>query len=666
MIGDHKSTASVGCRIDTLRMALRGLGTDPDAEISARRMAGTIRRHAEQEGASLIATLSHAVESAAFEDLPQNLQALISALRATIANRTHAPFTLLLITADAPLAGSLNEALTATGHKVVTTSAASLAHQLIHEHRPAVIIVDTVLAGDDGRVFIHQLRTQPETAAMPIVAIIPRMAPDESSSSLVQEADAYFRKPVDPEEIATFLGTRFRRGHDLSHVSRRDPLSGLLNRAAFVEALESLHTSVGTIEDPLSIALIGIADCEHITTECTDEARDELLRKIASLLSSSLRSTDIIARWSLCEFAAAFPGEDHFGTSCAMEKVLSRMNRLTLTLSSSRTIPIRAYAGCTLLARDEPSMEALARAEGYLFQARLCPASDSTLTLVSDSLPRLERTARIALFVEDKSTEKAIAQMLERFRIEVVPLHQSANTLENLALSSIQMLIVDDSTAGNSAMQLIRAVRESPRLNRLHVVLLATSEASVAAGLELGANDYILKPIAAPSFADRIRRNLSRRLATGNQRPYTVMIVDTSISQLLIAGTVLYHQTGSNVTLCLGFQDALTRFSESPPDALILDFDIPAAALADFLGRLMKLPAANTVRIIAATARADFNESSSPAAGRITGRIHHPYKPATFLEQLRTLLTLPSEIRETESARTPVESEIQRILSRSR
>ncbi len=666
MIADNKSTASLGHRIDSLRLALRTLGTDPSTEDSVRRMAATLRGNAEQDGAQAIADLARAAETAPATKLAQSLQDLIAALRAELAASHDVALTVLLVSADTPLTAALIGTLSTAGHKVLACDSSRTARKLIREDNPDIMIIDTVLPSDDGRILIHDLRCSSETAAMPIIAITPAKSSDESRSSLVNEADAYFRKPVEAAAIAEFLTARFRRGHDQAHAARRDPLSGLLNRAAFTESIGTLQAMCRTHGEPLSLALIGITDGDRLDRELSQEARDDLLRKIASTLSLSLRSTDVVARWSLYEFAVAFPGEDHFGMSCALEKVLSRIHGFSISTPDGRACSVKACAGCTVVAPEESTADCVARAEGFLFQARRTPPNSAVLTLVSDSLPSSERTARIALFVCDPTMEKAVAQMIENDRIETVPLRNTDSAIEQLSRGGFHMLIADDNVAGDASMTLIQAVRQSPSLNRLHIVLLAGSEESVTRGLDLGASDYIVKPVAAASFADRIRRNLSRRMHEGSTHPFTVMVVDTSVPQLVIAGTSLYRQSTCNVILAHGFQDAITRFRESSPDCMVINFDIPAVALSDFLERLSRLPGFANTQIIAACARHELPPGIACDPKRIAGFIEHPYKPATFLSQLEAHVTLPRRKRSTDVQRFPIENEIQRVFARCR
>lgn len=665
MVTGDKSASSMGHRIDALRVAARTLGADPHAEPSVRRMAESLRTSAEQEGNTELAAAARAVEDSAPATLADNLDALIAHVRRELTARNYQPLSILLVTADSSLSASLPAALTAAGHTVRTCASTATARQLVAEFNPAILIADHVLPSDDGRILICDLRSRSNTAAMPIVAITPQKAAGDKPPALVIEADAYFHKPIDPIEVAEFITSRFRRIHDHGIAARRDPVSGLLNRAAFTETVEPLLLASAKREEPLSLALIGLADGDRISNSCPDEMRDDLIRKLASVLSASLRSSDIVARWGLYEFAVALPGEDHFGMTCAMEKVLSQMNRHRMPLPDGKTLTVRACAGGSVVSAGQSFSDCTARIEGFLFQARFAPAAGTGANIVSDSLPQAGRTARIALFVGESTMERALSQMLETDRIEVVPIRDMATAMSQLTGSVFHMLIADDHVPGDAAMKLIQAVRQSEPLNRLQIILLAGNEEAVSRGLALGASDYVLTPVVAPTFVNRIRRNLSRHdneSKGGSQ--FTVMLVDTVVPPLLIAGTVLYQQTACNVLLALGPQEALSRFAETPPDCLIVNFDIPAAALNEFLDRLATLPRFKDIPVIAASARPDIASRITVKLPNLKGRIAHPYKPASFVEQIKSLVSLPAETGQAKAGRTPIETEIQRLLLR--
>ncbi len=660
---ENKSTINFGHRIDALRLALQALDTDPQAATTVRRMAATLRASCELNKTEELAKLARDVEEATPADLTDRLRTLITRMRLEFAHQEPQRFSILLLSADTPLRNSLSTAFEARGHTVFACNTTTVARQCMKDNPPSFLVVDSVLSGEDGLLLIPELRSNSSTAAMPIVAILPQHADANTPPSLVHEADAYFNKPVDSHAISEFIATRSKRLFEHGRPSRRDPLSGLQNRAAFIEACESHQAMAKQKDEPLSLALIGICDFDMISQECASETIDDLIRRLGSILSSSFRTTDVVARWGRSEFAVTFPGEDHFGVNSALEKVLTIFNRHKVTKPNGKTILIQACAGFSILRPSDVFADVAAQVEGYLFQAKFgCANRTNSFNIISDVIPSSQRVARIALCVGDPALERAITQIIEKDHIEVVALPSTQDALDQLGKSAFNMLIIDDSMPDDGARQLIKSVRESAKLSRLHILILASDEEYVTHALELGVSDYALKPLVASSFMTNLRRSLSRREHSHSSNAFTVMVVDQSIPQLLIAGTVLYQQTGCNVVLAHGFQDALNRFRERTPECMILDFDIPDAALKDFSERLIQLPNFDNVQVVTASVKPHNGNTASLL--NIKGRISHPFKPTALLEQLQSIVALPKNSDRSAAGRPPISIEIQRVLSR--
>lgn len=661
---DHgkQSTINYGHRIDAFRTALQTLDSSPESALIIRRMAATLGASCKQNNLQQLATCANEVENASPDNLAARVRTLITRMRVELAQQEPRRLTILLVSCDPVLRESLNNVFQADGHRVFMSESTATVRQQLQHNSPSLLIVDSVLAGEEGLVLIHELRSDPSTAAMPIIAILPQGATPNATPSLVHDADAYFNKPVDANEVADFIATRLKRRFELGRPSRRDPLSGLLNRAAFIEACASLQVSAARNAEPLSFALIGLTNFNLVKQNSSQETLDDLIRHVGSLLSSSFRTTDVVARWGLSEFAVNLPGEDHFGVTSALEKVLQQINRLQITQTSGKALPLKACAGFAMLHPSDAFADVASKVEGYLFQATFdTVGKPSALSIVSDGVPSFHHSGRIAICVGDAALERAITQMIEKDRIEVVALPSVEGAVERLIQSPFNMLVVDDSLPDDGAVRLVKDVRACQKLSRFHILILASSEDSVTRTLELGVSDYALKPIATTSFMTRLRRGISLRGQSRGSNTFNVMIVDQSIPQLLIAGTVLFQQTGCSVALAHGFQDALTRFRELPPNCIILDCDVQEAALMDFSKRLASLPEFGHVQVIAASGHPG---GATPPSLNVKGHVLRPYKPSVFLDQITEILPLP-EPESSDLDRPSIDGEIQRVLSRT-
>ncbi|MFZ5446482.1 MAG: diguanylate cyclase [Myxococcota bacterium] len=111
------------------------------------------------------------------------------------------------------------------------------------------------------------------------------------------------------------------RANTLTHLSRRDGLTGLFNRRHFDETLEFELERARSFEQPLALILLDIDHFKRINDRFTHVAGDSVLREVAKVLVRELRQTDFAARYGGEEFALVLPNTSLDGARIAAEKV---------------------------------------------------------------------------------------------------------------------------------------------------------------------------------------------------------------------------------------------------------------------------------------------------------------------------------------------------------
>ncbi len=655
---------NLGHRLDALSIALKNFDEDHQTADMARRLLASIRASSDLNGMESLAAAARRAEEAPPFELAARLRELITLMRLEISRRGVSIQTVLVVSSDAELVKNLTAALEARARRVVTATTTQQALQVLATQDIAHMVVDFVLTGQDGRTLIAAVRSTPATAALPVVAIVPKLLEGVKDMSLVQAADGYFEKPVNAGEVVDYLTFHLKRGHERGRESRRDPLTGLLNRAAFRETYTEILTNRQDPTEPLTLTVLGINRFDDLSQECGPVVRDELIRQLGSVLSGSFRATDIVARWGVSEFAVMLPGEDHYGGTRAIEKVLAVLNRQKVTTPGGKAISVSVCAGLTVITGSPSVDEALERADHFLYAAYYMHTGPSTVSpIVSDVTQAIRRTDRVGLCVADPNMLRAMQQFLERDNFEVQSFATADEALRELPRQRIHLVVLDDETPGDGAFKILQTVRALPRYNRVPVVMLVTGEASIVRALELGANDYAIKPFPAAAFITRVRRILRHGAKARESAQLTVLIVDHEIPQLLVAGTALHQQGGCRVLLAKGARDGLRRLTDVMPDVLVLDMHMPDFTGTDFLKMIPLLPKLRKMEIVQASESPRFAGLSSDVF-KIRGRVTRPYKPGTFIQEIRQLITLPAAEDDSDNVdQESIETEIQRILT---
>lgn len=120
------------------------------------------------------------------------------------------------------------------------------------------------------------------------------------------------------------------RMEDLMDLARRDPLTGLSNRAAFADRLRDEAGRARRYDRELSLAIFDVDRFKQVNDSLGHLAGDELLRRIAVALQSSLRQSDSVYRYGGDEFVAIYPET----SDRAIATVLRRLEESLSTLAA--------------------------------------------------------------------------------------------------------------------------------------------------------------------------------------------------------------------------------------------------------------------------------------------------------------------------------------------
>ena len=138
---------------------------------------------------------------------------------------------------------------------------------------------------------------------------------------------------------------------------------------------------------------------------------------------------------------------------------------------------------------------------------------------------------RILLAEDEAALSKAYAQVLIMQGYEVEPVYDGKAALEAANSGTYDLMIFDVMMPKMSGLEVLKALREAG--NTTYVIMLtAMSELDdKVEGLELGADEYLTKPIPLKELAARVR-SLERRIDTNyNENVLTFGSVKLNVSQ---------------------------------------------------------------------------------------------------------------------------------------
>jgi DNA-binding response OmpR family regulator len=168
-----------------------------------------------------------------------------------------------------------------------------------------------------------------------------------------------------------------------------------------------------------------------------------------------------------------------------------------------------------------------------------------------------------ALVVEDDpDIVELVSHYLTADGWSVEACHDGRRALERLRATPCQLLILDLQLPGMDGLALCREVRRDERLRDMPVVMLTarSEEADRVVGLELGADDYVVKPFSPKELVARIHSMFRRleRQETGARLVFGPVELDRERHTVRIEG-VAVHLTAKEFALLAALIDARGR-----------------------------------------------------------------------------------------------------------
>jgi DNA-binding response OmpR family regulator len=120
--------------------------------------------------------------------------------------------TKILIVDDDPLLLRLvGYILEKEGYEIVTAMDGQEALKKVETENPDLVLLDVMLPGINGIEVCRQLRSQPATAALPIVMLSARSKVSDRLAGLEAGANEYIAKPFDASEMAACIAALLDR-----------------------------------------------------------------------------------------------------------------------------------------------------------------------------------------------------------------------------------------------------------------------------------------------------------------------------------------------------------------------------------------------------------------------------------------------------------------------
>lgn len=243
----------------------------------------------------------------------------------------------------------VEHALSGKQFSLVFAKSGQEAIQLFQEREPDLVIVDWVMPDVTGIEICEHVRVSPKTIYTYVIVLTSRSEKRRVVAALAAGADDYLTKPFDPEELSARaeVGLRIVELHRkieaqnllLRELALTDSLTGLPNRRAVEEWSTRQLSAAARHGFSFWIAMADVDHFKSVNDTYGHDAGDEVLKKIAKILKSRSRASDICGRMGGEEFIFILTHATKTDALAVIDRIREELASVVFTFNgSSRTV----------------------------------------------------------------------------------------------------------------------------------------------------------------------------------------------------------------------------------------------------------------------------------------------------------------------------------------
>ncbi|RMT84405.1 diguanylate cyclase [Pseudomonas viridiflava] len=168
---------------------------------------------------------------------------------------------------------------------------------------------------------------------------------------------------------ATALSVRFTSSMQMSlfHIANRDSLTNLYTRRRILHRVRQMESQRNGLS--ASLILLDIDHFKQINDLHGHESGDLILQRVASIISSCVRTSDLAARWGGEEFLVLMPDTSLADTRRVAERIWTRIREESGRIDT-RKLDVTATLATAVIHPGEAFQVALNRADALLYQGK--------------------------------------------------------------------------------------------------------------------------------------------------------------------------------------------------------------------------------------------------------------------------------------------------------
>lgn len=432
---------------------------------------------------------------------------------------SHGPL-LLLVDDDVDFANYIKDQFQEEGYLVLLAPDKKKALEIYHHYHPDCLLVDIFVPDkQDGFYLLNTVSQIAEALVTPVIAVTSDTTPETKYEAYKHGASFVLHKPFDICELKHILSNQLIRKDRIQNAITIDELTGVFNRKILVTASERFFGAYRRDGSEFSVVLLDLDHFKAVNDTFGHEQGDKVLKHFASFLDAQKRPQDMLVRLGGEEFLIVLPNTNKAQAVKAAERWCKNYSEMTvdalddmeLTFSAGISTVTPETASLDVLLNEADQAMAKAKEEGRN-RIRTFQRGNEVVRKMPMNIIVVDDDEVMGGFLLNRFQRME----LPKYSVNVSHYREGESFLQNDWYKRSQkfFIILDVTMPRMNGFEVLTELRANFPASDIVVLMLTGSKAEkdVIRALELGADDYMVKPFKVEELLARSKRLIQRIL----------------------------------------------------------------------------------------------------------------------------------------------------------
>ncbi|WP_379150774.1 diguanylate cyclase [Paenibacillus sp. sgz5001063] len=429
---------------------------------------------------------------------------------------------ILIIDDDVELVAFMREALEKQSYYVSIALSAERGLKIFYESKPDLILLDILLPDQSGIDVLRQIIGKAKKERIPIIIVSGEHSKDIQMYAYSLGVMDYMPKPLDIDLFLVLIKNRFDLKREWQESIIVDELTGAFNRRYFNQTMKQLVSDFRRTGRIFSLALMDLDYFKLVNDTYGHQMGDQVLQTFTDVVRHSIRVEDTFCRFGGEEFALFMPNTDAASALLVVDRIQQQLASRCFT-AKKEEFQVTFSGGITEIREElnEPD-RLIGEADQALYASKHRGRNRNTLYTDKLDTDKTDSQLNVIVVDDDALIRRIVTHHFASWDpvgIDLVKVSSYANGLLFLesdwyTQGGKYIILLDGIMPELDGLEVLERIRSNyPEVNILVIMLTGrNNQRDIIHALQMGADDYVVKPFHLPELLTRIERLAHRFL----------------------------------------------------------------------------------------------------------------------------------------------------------